>query len=231
MLIGYVSPSSIRLPWELMEMLPDGVRVAATTLRVRGYTDAQFAQAQAGVAEAVEVLAAEGANAIIQAGVPVAVRGGYAQEHERLAELRQRHGVPLISGVRACVAGFDHLGVRRPLVATAYLEEMNRQLVEYFAEAGLQPAGVGGLGAQSPAESGHLPADALARLVRELWARTREADGVFLGARIQLQALAVALEAELGVPVLYGTQASVWWATRELQLSGARGGGRLLGDG
>ena len=58
MLIGYVSPSSIRLPWELMDMLPEGVRVAATTLRVRGYTDAEFADALASVAEAVEVLVA-----------------------------------------------------------------------------------------------------------------------------------------------------------------------------
>jgi hypothetical protein len=68
MLIGYVSPSSIRLPWELMDMLPEDVRVVATTLRVGGYTDDQFAQAQAGVAEAVEVLASEGANGRARAG-------------------------------------------------------------------------------------------------------------------------------------------------------------------
>jgi hypothetical protein len=49
-----------------------------------------------------------------------------------------------------------------------------------------------------------------------------------LGARIKLQALAVALEAELGLPVLHGTQGGVWWACRELGLNGARGGGRLF---
>jgi maleate cis-trans isomerase len=228
MLIGYVSPSSIRLPWELMDMLPEDVRVVATTLRVRGYTDAQFAQAQAGVAEAVEVLAAEGANAIVQAGVPVAVRGGFAHEQQRLDQLRQRHGIPVMSGVRACVEGFLELGVRRPIVATAYLEGMNQQLVEYFTQAGLRPAGVGGLGSHSPAESGRLSAEALASLVRELGSANREADGVFLGARIELHALALALEADLGLPVLHGTQASVWWACRELGLDGARGGGRLL---
>jgi maleate cis-trans isomerase len=228
MLIGYVSPSSIRLPWALMDMLPDGVRVVATTLRVRGYTDAQFAQAQAGVAEAVEVLAAEGANAIVQAGVPVAVRGGYAQEHRRLAELRQRHGIPVMSGVRACVEGFLDLGVRRPLVATAYLDEMNDQLVSYFREAGLAPAGVRGVGSHSPVESGRLGPEVFAQLTRELLAESPQADGVFLGARIELHALGLALEAELGVPVLHGTQAGVWWACRELNLSGVRGGGRLF---
>jgi maleate cis-trans isomerase len=231
MLIGYVSPSSIRLPWELMDMLPEGVRVVATTLRVRGYTDDQFAQAQAGVAEAVEVVAGEGANAVIQAGVPVAVRGGYAHEQQRLAELHKRHGIPITSGVRACVEGFTQLGVRRPLVATAYLEEMNQQLVDYFTQAGLLPVGSGGLGSHSPAESGRLSTEALADLVRELRARHLEADGVFLGARLQLHALAVSLEAELGVPVLHGTQAGAWWAVRQLGLGGMRGGGSLLAGG
>jgi maleate isomerase len=228
MLIGYVSPSSIRLPWELMDMLPEGVRVAATTLRVRGYTDAQFAQAQAGVAEAVEVLAAEGAQAVVLAGVPVAVREGYPREQERLAALRQQHGIPIISGVAACVEGFRHLGVRQPIVATAYLDEMNRQLVSYFKQAGLAPAGVRGVGSHSPAESGRLGAEVFAELTRDLLAQSVAADGVFIGARIELQALAVSLEAELGRPVLHGTQAGVWWAARELGLGGVRGGGRLL---
>jgi maleate cis-trans isomerase len=211
-----------------MDMLPEGVRVVATTLRVRRYTDAQFAQAQAGVAEAVDVLAAEGAQAILLAGVPVAVREGYAREQERLAELRQRHGIPVISGVGACVEGFSHLGVRRPIVATAYLDEMNDQLVAYFTQAGLTPAGVRGLGSTSPAESGRLSADVFGQLTREMLAQSPEADGVFLGARVQLQALAVSLEAELGLPVLHGAQAGVWWAMRQLDLQGARGSGRLL---
>jgi maleate cis-trans isomerase len=163
--------------------------------------------------------------------VPVAVRGGYAREEQRLAELRQRHAIPITSGVRACVDGFRQLGVQRPLVATAYLDEMNDQLLTYFREAGLQPAGVRGLGARSPAESGRLGAEVLAGLTRDLLAESPDADGVFLGARIPLHTQAVALEAELGVPVLHGTQAGVWWACRELGLRGARGGGRLVTNG
>ena len=68
--------------------------------------------------------------------MPVAVRGGDQREQERLDALRQRHGIPVMSGVRACVEAFRHLGVERPLVMTAYLDEMNAQLPSYVAAAG-----------------------------------------------------------------------------------------------
>ena len=89
-------------------------------------------------------------------------------------------------------------------------------------------SGVRGVGSHSPVESGRLGADVLAHLTRDLLAHSPGADGVFLGARIELQSTAAALEAELGLPVLHGTQASVWWACRELGVKGMRGGGRLF---
>lgn len=219
MQIGYVSPAAIRLPWKLMDMLPQGVGVIATNLRVRGYTDAEFARAQAGIEEAVELLTADGAQVVLLAGVPVAVREGYAREQERLAALRARFGVPVISGVAACVEAFRQLGVRAPLVVTAYLDEMNQQLARYLTEAGLPPAGVAGLSASSPAESGRLGGEALAQLARGLRAGHPEADGMFLGARIELQAVSRALESELGIPVLHANHAGLGWALRQLGIA------------
>jgi maleate cis-trans isomerase len=67
-----------------------------------------------------------------------------------------------------------------------------------------------------------------AGLTRDLLAQNPKADGVFLGARIDLQTLALGLEAELGLPVVHSTAASVWWVCRELGAAAARGGGRLL---
>jgi maleate cis-trans isomerase len=216
MQIGYVSPAAIRLPWELMDLLPEGTQVIATNLRVRGYTDAEFARAQAGIEEAMQLLTADGAQAVLLAGVPVAVREGYAREQERLSALRARFGVPVISGIAACVEAFRRLGVRAPLVVTAYLDEMNQQLARYLAEAGLPPAGVAGLRSSSPAESGRLGGEQLARLTRELRSEHPEADGVFLGARVELNAVAAELEGGLGIPVLHANHAGVWWLLREL---------------
>lgn len=225
--IGYVAPSAVRLPWEMQELLPEGVVLLATSLRVRSYTDAEFDAARAAVAEAVGYLVEQGAQGVLLAGVPIAVREGYAREQEWLEKLRATYGVPVISGIAASVEGFRHRGVRQPLVATLYLEGMNAQIAAYLTEAGMPPAALSGMGSRSPAESSRMDAGTLYHVVREQAAAHPGADGVFLGARVDLQEVATALEADLGLPVLHASQAGLWWLLRAVRIAGpAEPGGR-----
>src|SRR5579884_2184100 len=142
---GYVSPSTIQLPAELQDMLPDGVGVIAANLGVRAHQGAEFARAQQGIQNALELVVGEGAQAVVLAGVPLAVRQGYAGEQEANRGWSKQVGVPVTSGMAASVDGLRHLGARRPVVGTAYLDEINQQIAAYLAEAGLPPVGVQGL--------------------------------------------------------------------------------------
>jgi maleate isomerase len=227
--IGYVSPSTIQLPWELQDMLPDGVGVVATVLSVRVHTEEAFRRALEGVEEAVRIVAGEGAQAVMLGGVPVAVRQGYHGEQESLRGLRERTGVPVISGVAAAVEGLRHLGARRPVVATAYLDEINQGIMRYLAEADLEPAGIAGLQVRSPAEASRVQPWQYYRLARDLLAAHPDADSLFLGSRGNIQDIVLRLERDSGLPVLTGTQAGLWWALRQIGVRAPlHGQGRLF---
>ncbi|HEY7062920.1 MAG TPA: hypothetical protein VII06_15695 [Chloroflexota bacterium] len=225
---GYVSPSTIQLPSELQDMLPEGVSVIAANLGVRAHQGAEFERARQGLQNALELVVGEGAQAVVLGGVPLAVRQGYAGEQQANRAWSAQVGVPVTSGMAACVDGLRHLGARRPAVGTAYLDEINRQIADYLTEAGLPPAGVQGLSVTSPAEAGRIAPTAFYRLARDLVDAHPDADAIFLGTRSNLQAVTTELERDLGIPVVHGTQAALWWALRQLRVGARPNSGRLL---
>jgi maleate cis-trans isomerase len=225
---GYVSPSTIQFPNELQDMLPDGVSVIGANLGVRQHQGAEFARAQQGIQNALELVVGEGAQAVVLAGVPIAVRQGYAGEQAANQAWSEKVGVPVTSGMAASVEGLRHLGARRPVVGTAYLDEINQQIAAYLGEAGLAPVGVQGLSVRNPAEAGRIAPTAFYRLARDLVDAHPEADAIFLGTRSNLQGVTMELEHDLGMPVIHGTQAALWWALRQLRVMPRAESGRLL---
>jgi maleate cis-trans isomerase len=228
---GYVSPSTIQFPSELQDLLPEGVSVIAANLGVRAHQGAEFERAQQGIQNALELVVGEGARAVVLAGVPIAVRQGYAGEQAANRTWSEKLGVPVTSGMAASVDGLRHLGARRPVVGTAYLEEINQQIAAYLGEAGLPPLGVCGLSVRNPAEAGRIAPTAFYRLARDLVDAHPDADAIFLGTRSNLQAVTIELERDLGLPVIHGTQAAVWWALRQLRVMARPNSGRLLASG
>jgi maleate cis-trans isomerase len=226
--IGFISPSTVQLPWELTAMLPEGVGVIATVLSVRSYQDAEFERALQGVEPAIDVVVGEGAQAVYVAGVPLAVRQGYRKEQEAHRVWTERKGIPVTSSLGAVVAGLERLGARRPVVVTAYPPELNDAVARYLVEAGLEPLLVKGLSLRSPAEASRVEATTYYQLARELVARHADADAVLLLARTDLQQVALLLEQDLGLPAVHQTQAALWWALERLRVSDRRNGGRLL---
>jgi maleate isomerase len=225
---GWVSPSTIQLPWELEAMLPEGVGVVATNLNVRTHEAAEFERAQQGIEAAIDVVVGEGAQAVVLAGVPLAVRQGYRREQEAHAASATRAGVPVTSGSAAAVMGLQALGARRPVIVTAYLEEFNRLIVGYLEDAGLAVAGVAGLSVRSPAEASQVEPSAYYRLAKELLLEHPEADSVFLGTRGNVMSVVLQLEEDFGLPVVHSPQAGLWWALRHLRIAPRPGWGRLL---
>jgi len=226
--LGYVSPSTMQVPMELEDMLPDGVAVIGTNLGVRAHQAAEFDRAYEGIPAALDLLVGEGAQAIYLEGVPVAVRQGWAAEQQAHRTWSERVGVPVTSGFAAVVAALQHLGARRPVVATAYRDEWNDLIARYLADAGVAPGEVRGLSVQTPAEAGRVDATVFYQLARQLVDGHGEANAVVLGARGNLMPVALELERDFGLPVVFGTPAGLWWGLRQLGVSAPRGWGLLL---
>jgi maleate isomerase len=199
-------------------------------LGVRAHRDDEFQRAQEGIQSAVDSVVGEGAQAVVIGGVPVAARLGYQAEREARRGWKEKSGAPVISGIGASVKALRRLGARRPVAATAYLDEINALVFNYLSDAGLEPVAIDGLRVTSPAEASRVEQGEYHRLAHQLAAKHPEADSVFLGVRGNIQQTVLRLEDELGLPVVHGVLAGLWWALGRLDVpfSGANGG-RLLG--
>jgi len=225
-IVGYVSPSTIQLPLEIQDLLPEGIGIVASVLDVRAHTDEQFRAAREKLEGVAQALVGEGAQAIQVDGVPVAVWDGWQAEREMWCAMQAKLGVPINSGVGASVEGFHHLGVNRLAVATAYLPSINDRLAAYLQQAGFEVLAIEGLAVNSPAEAARLEPFAYADMARKLVAGHPDADGIFLGGRGNLLPIAVDLEYQLGRVVLTARQGGAWWLLRTLGIP--TGAGRLL---
>lgn len=209
--LGFVSASVLRSPIEMAGLLPPGFDLVATGLNVLGHTDEEMDRIDAVLPRAAEALARDGATGILVNAVPHAVRIGRDAEEELYCRIAGALGVPVVSGAASMAGALVAGGCRRPLLVTAYRDEVNGALTDYLAAWGLEVAGAAGLAATGPAESARLGVGAFVAAARDL-AGGSEADGVLLGVRVGAGATATAVEAATGL----GVVTALWSGTCEL---------------
>jgi len=226
---GCISPSVLGLPWDMHRILPDGVQANVVTLNVRNGRPGEHEWALGAMQRAVDVLIDEGAEAIVVQGVPVAARRGYAgtrADHEALTACRG--ATPIISSLGASVLALQAAGSERPLLITQYNDEVNAQIVDFFADMGLSVAGAAGLGATNAAQVNALTAADYERLATRALETRRDADGIFLSARGNLLDVALGLEASKNIPVVEQVEATLWWALSRLGVAAGQQKARLF---
>nr|WP_246448647.1 hypothetical protein [Novosphingobium flavum] len=207
------------MPLDLSLLLPDGQQAVAVTLNGRNGVPGEAQRNIKALPRAVDVLLDEGVGAIFLMGIPVAARRGYAEDCSALTALTaDRGGVPIVSALNAITLALRALGAQRPLFVTQYGDALNRQVVDYCSDAGVEVLSAVGLNAGNAAEVNALTEADFERLARDAVACNPTADAVVISARPSLLSLGRRLEAELGIPVIEQTAAGVWWALSELGL-------------
>lgn len=211
--LGMLLPSSNQVAEpELPSMLPAGVSVHTTRLKLAGGgTDELLAMTEK-VEEAAQLVADAGADLIVFHCTAVST---YDAEME--VSLRRRietaTGKPSIATSEALVAAFRALGARRIVLISPYSHETNAREVAYFAhhqiavlsDTGLDLKGGNAYAAVEPGEWYRLAASK----------RMPEADAYFLSCTtIRAVPVIAALERDLGKPVVTSNQAMAWHALR-----------------
>jgi arylmalonate decarboxylase len=131
----------------------------------------------------------------------------------------------------AIVAALRELKVRRVAVATSYIEDLNRRLVDYLAQAGFTVTAIEGLSITGVKEMGEVAPDTLFELSERVWRRDTSADGIFIscGGLRTLDVLKP-LEDKLGVPATASSPAGFWDVVKLAGLDPSSPGyGRLFG--
>ena len=227
--LGYLSPSVFEIPSDWSLILPPGFNLVTTGLNVESHTAEQFDKAIGGLESALSVFIAEEVDVLLLAGITIATQRGYKGEREIISTLAQRLAIPINSVLGANADALNHLGAKKIVIATAYKDEINARVRQYFEEAGLQVAGIKGLNVSRPVDQVKLPLEASYNVALSIFREHSNVDAILIHGRWPSLAHAERLEGETGRPVVASVAASLWWVLKVLHMNlPVDGCGRLL---
>lgn len=228
-----VPPGHGQVPQDGPLLYGDRVRFIARGLGIGGVSPEGFAPVIDTVLDRARELRREGADVISLMGTSISFYRGPDFTESLRASMQEATGVPCTTMSHAIVAALKALGIRRVAVATSYIDELNQKLVAYLTHLGFTVTAIQGLSITSVQETVAVSTEALVRLSREVVARDRSAEGVFIscGGLLTLDAIRQ-IEDELGLPATASSPAGFWDVVR---LSGqsprSPGFGRLFESG
>ena len=235
--LGVMVPSgnSVAEP-ELRAMLPPGVAMLVTRLRLTGSAEADLMGMLDGLENAAGLLADAKVDRIAFHCTAVSTFAPHLA-----GEIRGRiEGVTGVGSLATADAILDALAVlraRRLVLVTPYIKPVHEREVAFLAAHGVAVVGGGFMGINTNDEMARIPPGDIAELVRRCCkeAKTSAAapDSVFISCTaIRSAGLIAPLEQELGLPAFASNQLLVWHAMRRLGVPDRVDGfGRLFGVG
>lgn len=153
---------------------------------------------------------------------------GNAAFEERIGE--RSGGLAVSTGAASCRAALEAFGAERIAVFSPYQPIADRQVSEYFTEAGFSVAAITGLRCPSATAIAEVGAARIAEIVEQIDAPDVDAI-VQVGTNLSFVDQAARLEQELGKPVIAINMATLWHALRHNDIDDRLlGFGRLLAE-
>jgi maleate isomerase len=212
--------------------LPADVRLVVNRMLIAKTVTAESLREMDGYGiEAARTLATARPGVVIYGCTASSLVGGRDYDLRLMDELREATGVAALTTTESVLRALAHLGVGTVAVASPYTEELGQAEVDFLSNAGHPVLGHAHLGILGGFDLASPSAEEITRIAKQAWHNAdANADGLFVGCmNLNSHLVIESLEAELGVPVVTATQASLWAALRELGHSGIISGhGRLL---
>lgn len=192
---------------DIRMVVPDDVGVFFTRSPIPDSTTVETLGSMAGdLGRAASILPPD-----LDAVAYVCTSGSVVIGEERVAaELAKgQPGAQTTSLVTCVVAALRAMGMRRPVVGTPYLDEINVMEADFLVERGFDLVGITGMQIESGRDMCSVDPDDLVAFALEI--DRPEADGIFLSCT-GLRTLEVAdeIERRTGKPVVGSNQALVW---------------------
>jgi maleate isomerase len=234
--IGYTSPPIVTevFPYEFYKMAPAGVTLALTTLMVARHTidSGEAEESWNHTLRAAREMARAGVNMIVLGGGPVVYGGGGSGADEAISALQDELGIPVTNSSTAYKQADLALGARI-IGSVAYASPPGSS--DHLPSPGMPTAEGARTVANKYASAafidvGRIDSDVPMAMARELKREHPDIDTIHLGSpHWACGAIIEPLERELGVSVVQGSQAILWWALRCLGIDDRIDGyGRLL---
>jgi len=229
--IGHVAPSrGDTLVYEFYKMFPEGFMMLNTTGTVRQLVDSDFEAQLSRIEDAVQDLVDNNCDSIIFSGSPLFTRLPFGADRELGKKLSDKFGVPVAAGLTAEVEALKAMKCQKLVVGTPYEDEINQRLKRHLEQSGFEVLQIAGYGVRKNSQLTDLPIHASYKIAKKLYAKARDADGVFVACPRWPTITDVALlEEEIGKPVVTSSLACIWYAMKLIDIKErVKGFGRLM---
>ena len=229
--IGHVAPSrGDTLVYEFYKMFPEGFMMLNTTGTVRQLVDSDFEAQLSRIEEAAQDLVDNNCDSIIFSGSPLFTRLPFGADRELGKKLSDKFGVPVAAGLTAEVEALKAMKCQKLVVGTPYEDEINQRLKRHLEQSGFEVLQIAGYGVRQNSQLTDLPVHASYKIAKRLYAKARDADGVFIPCPRWPTITDVALlEGEIGKPVITSSLACSWYAMKLIDIKeDVKGYGRLM---
>lgn len=141
--------------------------------------------------------------------------GGPARDAEIQTRLAEITGKPVVTTASAMIEALRHIGARRIVVVTPYLDLVNERLRAYLAQSGIMVLQLASFKAETTDELAAITPEQISVLARETM--LPEADALFIAcSQLPTRDIMPRLEREFGKPVWSSIKATAWHAERVL---------------
>ncbi|HEX7007219.1 MAG TPA: hypothetical protein VF274_08770 [Alphaproteobacteria bacterium] len=208
-------------------MLPQGVSLHTTRLRLKGSSDAELMAMTERVEEAAQLVGDAEVDLVVFHCTAVSTWDAKLEQSikERIAKASGR---PVTATSEAIVSALRTLGAKSIVMLSPYIDAINRREAAYFADAGFTILDCAGLDKATATEMMSVTPDEWRRFATAH--RHPRADAYLLSCTtVRSAEVADALEGELGRPVVTSNTATVWHCLRKMAIPDRiQGYGRLL---
>lgn len=229
--IGLISPNiSDEFLTDVYRILPPDITVEGRGLRVREFTDQEFARAESEFFGLVRELTEYPLDFLMVTGELFLSYKGPGSDRQLLEAVGEVTPVPASTVLTSVTDACREMGLNNVVMATPFPEDQDTRLIRFLEHDGIHVEAFRGLACANSREIWALPAESGLEVARPLLREHPDVDGLYIPCnKWRITPIIEQLEQEFGKPVVTNTQAWIWTALKAMKLSEpVEGYGRLL---
>ena len=229
--IGLISPNmSEEVLADVYRILPPDITVEGRGLRVREFTDEEFARAESEFFGLVRELTEFPLDFLMVTGELFLSYKGPGSDRQLLEAVGEVTPVPASTVLTSVVDACRELGLKRVVMASPFPEDQDARLVRFLEHDEIHVTAYRGLAYENSRVIWTLPPETGLEVARPLLKENPDVDGLYMPCnKWRITPVIDQLEQEFGKPVVTNTQAWIWTALKAMELDQpVEGYGRLL---
>lgn len=226
--IGMLVPSSGLSEEEVQKILPKGVSLHVTRMRLKSASYEEELHFADNVEEPASLLADAGVDIIAFSNTLGGLMKGKGHDQEIIDRIHQTTGIPATTSITSVVDGFRAMNVKKMVLVAANLEILVNIEKKFLEDSGFEVLRSRGLSMKNIAKEYDTEPSFWYEQLKAM--KDPQADGYFLSCGgIRVVDIIEQLEADLGKPVVTSNQALAWHSLRKIGIHDKIAGyGQLL---